>query len=214
MLNILFLFCLRSSSRRKVAPLSTNYCAYIRRRRLQRLLSSPTRQKSSSDLQLSLNLSGVIRLRYELMCLISGKNNDGEIHPLIFCPSFMRKRLAFSFCCAFLSSAKVPSRVPRDLVGPITARLELTSRWLEEASLRGRRSHSRPPHSHLLRPRVAGRDFPPGNTSGSLSTLLPGTVPGGRWPEGPPTLRTHFSFTPFRARPQTHFQLSPNPNPT
>jgi len=40
--------------------------------------------------------------------------------------------------------------------------------WLEGASLRGRRSHSRPPNSHLLRPRVAGRDFPPGNTSGSL----------------------------------------------
>ena len=111
-LNILFLFCLRSSSRRKVAPLSTNYCAYIRRRRLQRLLSSPTRQKSSSDLQLSLNLSGVIRLRYELMCLISGKNNDGEIHPLIFCPSFMRKRLAFSFCCAFLFSFCARGRLP------------------------------------------------------------------------------------------------------
>ena len=66
-----------------------------------------------------------------------------------------------------------------------------------------------PPNSHLLRPRVAGRDFSPGNTSGSLSTLLPGTVPGGRWPEGPPTLRTHFSFTPFRARLQMHLQLNP-----
>ena len=78
-LNILFLFCLRSSSRRKVAPLSTNYCAYIRRRRLQRLLSSPTRQKSSSDLQLSLNLSGVIRLRYKLMCL--GRIMTGKFTP-------------------------------------------------------------------------------------------------------------------------------------
>ena len=121
---------------------------------------------------------------------------------------------AWGLSLFLLKNAKVPSRVPRDLVGPITARLELTSRWLEEASLRGRRSHSRPPHSHLLRPRVAGRDFPPGNTSGSLSTLLPGTVPGGRWPEGPPTLRTQFSFTPFRARLQTHLQLNPNPTST
>ena len=69
--------------------------------------------KSSSDLQLSLNLSGVIRLRCELMCLISGKNNDGGIHPLIFCPSFMRKRLAFSFCCAFLFSFCARGCLPR-----------------------------------------------------------------------------------------------------
>jgi hypothetical protein len=123
--------------------------------------------------------------------------------------------------CSFFKNAKAPTCAPRPgWAGGQPSRAHQHAFfafllwWLEGASLRGRRSHSRPPNSHLLCPRVAGRDFPPGNTSGSLRRCcLEQCLEGGGRKALRPLGHT-FSFTPFRARPRTHLQLSPNPNPT
>jgi hypothetical protein len=115
-LGVMFIVC---------APLRSSICALIfeqhiliqcMRPKMQRLFSSPDLPSPKVvNIFTIFSRPQVLRLRYELMCLMNGKNDDGGIHPLdisvpLSCASASHSHSAVLFF--FLLRAGPPAPTP------------------------------------------------------------------------------------------------------